>query len=814
MAPENVTAQTVRGTVVDSLRDAPVGRGFVVLLDQDGNEVDRSLSDRNGRFSLTAPAAGRYRLKSERIGYRAYLSEPVLLLEDASVDFDLRVAALPVRLATLVVAGPGRCNANPDEASNTVLIWEEIRKALAASVWGEEQELFHYHKYSYRRDLNERRSSKISETGSTRSNLTEPPFRSLPAEELSRDGYIVERPDGVWYYIPDALTLLSSEFLGTHCFHVVRDEDARPGQVGLAFEPMADRALPDVEGALWLDEATSELRELEVRHTKLRYRVLDRRIGGTVKFLKLPSGAWIVREWQVRTPKIDVTEHPRYVGGYDAEVEGFTDTGGEIYRVSTRDGATVYEAPLAAVEGNVFDSTSAAGLRGALVGVVGTDFRTVTDSAGRFGLRVPLDGEYTVTLSHPALDSIAAPVQLETVNLVRDSAIALTFAIEHVRSNMRRICGRNYQFPDTRVVFGVVRDAGSGAPVDDAAVTAAWQEIALSGGGAVGNAALMDVEDSEFSVHTDREGFYAICGDIPTRPVTIAAEKGDRASRAASVVFPEEPGRKLKFAWDRSAGASFDSRYDVPNLAWKLDLTLGDLRPEAVAQSDPLLYGVVTDSVSGEPVDGVTVIVNGSHRTVTAADGTYQVANALSRETANRIDFRRLGYAPSELMIEVNTTDREVLLNASIPQLPIEMAEIVVEGERISVPARLVGFYERRKVGIGDFLTEEDWSERSDSYVGHVLERIPGIDVVGWRVLVSSAPYTCRSKGISARIYVDGVSVNAGFIQDMNIHNVQAMEVYQRIADIPARYNTNADQKYGGGSASSPACGVVLIWTK
>lgn len=72
-------AQTVTGHVVDSISGTPVGVGFVVLLDQENREVARSLSDGDGSFSLSAPAAGFFRIRSERIGYQAFTSGTVEL---------------------------------------------------------------------------------------------------------------------------------------------------------------------------------------------------------------------------------------------------------------------------------------------------------------------------------------------------------------------------------------------------------------------------------------------------------------------------------------------------------------------------------------------------------------------------------------------------------------------------------------------------------------------------------------------------------------------------------------------------------------
>jgi len=60
----------------------------------------------------------------------------------------------------------------------------------------------------------------------------------------------------------DARVFLSDPFLDTHCFRIRPSRDA-DGTVGLAFEPVESREVSDVEGVLWLDEQTAELRVLE-----------------------------------------------------------------------------------------------------------------------------------------------------------------------------------------------------------------------------------------------------------------------------------------------------------------------------------------------------------------------------------------------------------------------------------------------------------------------------------------------------------------------------------------------------------------------
>jgi len=58
LLPPALQSQTVSGTVLDSVSGAAVDRGFVVLLDSLGKEVDRTQTDGAGRFLLEAPAGG------------------------------------------------------------------------------------------------------------------------------------------------------------------------------------------------------------------------------------------------------------------------------------------------------------------------------------------------------------------------------------------------------------------------------------------------------------------------------------------------------------------------------------------------------------------------------------------------------------------------------------------------------------------------------------------------------------------------------------------------------------------------------------
>jgi hypothetical protein len=334
----------VAGQVGDATTAAPVGEGFVVLLDEQSREVARTLTTADGRFSLRAPRPGRYRLRSERIGYAAFVTPPFTLEQGETLTHQLAVAALAVQLAAVEVSARTTCRANPDRAPTTAAVWEEVRKALAAAVWTENQRIYRYRTVAFGRDWDAARSEVLEQVSDTLFGHWRAPFASLPAADLTAHGYIVAEADSIAYYGLDAVVLQDSLFLGSHCFGLVRRSQRGAEQVGLSFQPEPRRRLPDVQGVLWLDEGTAELRALEFRYTQVPEGVNDERIGGTVEFLRLPSGAWIIRRWELRMPRLAAqTVTPPYGAAQRrVVVRGFRDAGGEVLEIRALDGRLVY----------------------------------------------------------------------------------------------------------------------------------------------------------------------------------------------------------------------------------------------------------------------------------------------------------------------------------------------------------------------------------------------------------------------------------------------------------------------------------------
>jgi Carboxypeptidase regulatory-like domain len=321
LAAGHADAQAVHGRVTEPAGQ-PVSGAVVMLLDANGVRVAATLSDAQGGYALQAGAPATYSVRAERVGYAAAASGALALEAGASTEQALVMEPRELVLEPLVVTGVGReCTIRPQGAAEAAVVWDELRKALDAAAVGEERRRYAFRRRLFRRDrtLHHRRIIQ-SQVWTTPEFGTEP-FHATPVERLARHGYVESAAgDSMVFHVPDARTLLSDAFLDHHCFRVRE----RRGSVGLEFAPTADRTLPDVRGTLWLDRRTARLRRLEYTYVNLPYENPDDALGGELEFEQLPDGAWIVRRWVVRMPRLRGTERGQVY------VPALVEQGGEV----------------------------------------------------------------------------------------------------------------------------------------------------------------------------------------------------------------------------------------------------------------------------------------------------------------------------------------------------------------------------------------------------------------------------------------------------------------------------------------------------
>ena len=281
----------------------PVSGALVALLDSHDSLVAEGLSTESGARVLRA-APGVYRVRVRRIGYLPFVSDPVLLPRER--ELSLNVESPRVVLERIVVNSKSPCGWNDQGAAALSTVWDEINKALRSSQLTTEDLSGIGRARTYRTEFNSD-GSVLWADSNVFSITTQRPFGAIDPGTLANDGYVLGDPDTGWHYFaPDETVLLSEQFAATHCFRVVRQPD-RVGQIGVAFEPVPRRRVADITGVLWVDQETSELREVVFRFVNAGV-MSQFDAGGFTHFRRVPSGTWIVDEWKLSAPRLSVSQ--------------------------------------------------------------------------------------------------------------------------------------------------------------------------------------------------------------------------------------------------------------------------------------------------------------------------------------------------------------------------------------------------------------------------------------------------------------------------------------------------------------------------
>jgi len=240
----------------------------------------------------------------------------------------LDVLSPRVQLDQIVVNSRSQCRPGDRDSETLSIIWGEIDKALQASQLTMEDLQGIGQARKYRLEIGANGNVLSADTPVFRI-IDRRPFGALAPDSLAVTGYVHGDERAGWEsFGPDETVLRSEEFAATHCFKAVRDR-ARPRDIGVAFEPVPDRPVPDIAGVLWVDRSTAELRE--VVFSFVNAGLLTRfEAGGFTRFRHVPSGAWIVEEWRLHMPRIEIRSGSGYLTGMQYRAVGYVDHGGGI----------------------------------------------------------------------------------------------------------------------------------------------------------------------------------------------------------------------------------------------------------------------------------------------------------------------------------------------------------------------------------------------------------------------------------------------------------------------------------------------------
>jgi hypothetical protein len=398
-------AQTLAGTVRDSVSRLPVPGVVVVLLDSAGGAVARNLTNERGEYSVRLLDAAR-RARFMRIGF-----EPreitIASRGRAYAAVDVTMFALPSLLQPVHVIANSLCANNKDHAS-AMGLWDQVRAGLLATVVARESNPARLRRLGYERvmDGNSTRIEMMRVRADSADTTATTFFAAHSARDLVRYGFSTDSGSAGTFFGPDADVLLNDYFVGAYCFDVTRAPRSRPRQVGLHFAPAEHRRNRiDIDGTMWIDTLQRALKDIEFTYVGMSAGAMRFSPGGTVSFRAMPNGVVLIDRWSLRlvSARPDTVLNPKGVLEFRNWLYA-DETGGELAQASWRDG-TQWKAPLGAlrVQAQNRNGTPAAG---AVIALAATDYFGVTDAKGVVEIRELLPGPYAVRVIDPRVAAL------------------------------------------------------------------------------------------------------------------------------------------------------------------------------------------------------------------------------------------------------------------------------------------------------------------------------------------------------------------------------------------------------------------------
>ena len=529
-------AQLLRGIVRDSTMGNALAGVVVQVIDSAGRAGARTISDPDGRFALPLASASA-RLRAMRIGYRP---SEISLPADRVGPVDIRMGHLPPMLDVVRVSDSELCPGSPERGA-AFEIWQQARTGLLATVVARDLNPADASTITYTttlspNDLRVRRQTKNTVSGRT----TRPFVASAAPSFFARMGYMLENGPTRIFNAPDADVLIDESFAATHCFRLRRADNAHAGQVGLAFTPVGGRdTLVDVDGVIWVDARTPQLRSLDFTYTSLEPAAMDADAGGHIEFQTMKNGVSFIDRWNLRLAGLQQpmgAVHRNMQPGVklrrtdltELRVGELVDAGGVVLRASWPDG-TRWEAPKSAVNGVVVGKGNGQPVAGAVVTLNGTPDTVRTDSTGHFRIET-LPGKYLLEATDTTLGMFVKPRNQSTAVDIRLGAeVSARLEVEPIERVVGGICRGQPMPPGSGLIVGVIGVNGGDLP-GDAFVEATFQQIS-STEYSVG---------SKQTISPDDRGRFVVCGTPRDRKVQLSLKTPRAALADTAVIVPRE----------------------------------------------------------------------------------------------------------------------------------------------------------------------------------------------------------------------------------------------------------------------------------
>lgn len=512
-------AQSVTGTVRDSVSRRPVSGVVVMLLDSAGTTIVRNLTNERGEYRVLRGAAART-ARFVRIGF----TPRDLLLpqrDSTGTRLDVSMLALPNLIQAIHIRENSNCRVRTDRAQ-ALGLWEQARAGLLATIVAREENPAKVWRLGFYRVMDG--NSTVIERQRVESDSAEATGKTYIAAHAASDfvrlGFSTDSLASATFFGPDADVLLSDAFALAYCFEIADHEKSRPNQIGLRFLPADHRkGRVDIDGTLWIDSVARALVDVEYKYLNVEAGAVRFRPGGYVSFHSMKNGVVMIDRWWIRVVSaskdtmMNGNGRLRYRDWLFAEEDG-----GELARATWPDG-TDFRAPLGALRVRAIKKDGKPA-PGTILSLVATHYYGTADANGLVVIKDLLPGPYAVRIIDPRIAElgIGLPTSLRFV-AARDSTAIATLTIPTVESMIAERCVANHQWTVGDSLFTMGRVVTpDGKPVNNARITLFVQSR---------EADAKWVQSQQYFT-TGTDGMFEFCHPFPphTRVRYIVAEDG------------------------------------------------------------------------------------------------------------------------------------------------------------------------------------------------------------------------------------------------------------------------------------------------
>jgi hypothetical protein len=237
---------------------------------------------------------------------------------------------------------------------------------------------------------------------------------------------------------------------------------------------------------------------------------------------------------------------------------------------------------------------------------------------------------------------------------------------------------------------------------------------------------------------------------------------------------------------------------------WRSYTAVALLLPASLFAQDAVLVGRVLSGASEAPVNGAIIEIPAFRRSLRSDSlGSFRIG-AIPPGT-HQVIVRAIGFDRWSGVLQFDagaTIEVDMVLGSTLTRLATR--RIVADGPTRLEATLLREFEDRRRTGLGQFLTKEYFEENVGRDVGQlIVRRFAGLRhnmKVGWAEEVYVAR---RGVNCTPNFIINGVPV-----PEFRIGLLQAGEIlgfeFHTAATLPAAYNVT----------QKTACGSFIVWTR